>query len=415
VKQNPNELALELVNHCLRGNSWPRDLLQALLSSALSSNPEVAAHGSRALFGIVVERLADLFEPALCDTYARLFSEVIERAEGLDAAALVDRYQRIRQPRRFEGPDPARAYVLSRVTLGADIAVTSVVLDALKRRFPAAEILLAGPRKSYELFEADPRIGHLPVDYGRSSALRDRLAIWPELQRVLDRPDAIVVDPDSRLTQLGLLPVCAEERYFFFESRGWGGYEHDPLGVITSEWLASTFGVSGSTPFLAPRPSPLESAGTITVSLGVGENQAKRLPDPFETELLRLLASTGRPILVDKGMGGEELTRVERAVALSGIGSGQVRYWHGSFAPFASAVMRSALYAGYDSAGQHVAAAAGVPLMTIFAGFASDRMFARWQPSGPGRKAVIPVRFPDPAGVLDEAAAALRKLLAPID
>ena len=37
---------------------------------------------------------------------------------------------------------------------------------------------------------------------------------------------------------------------------------------------------------------------------------------------------------------------------------------------------------GYDSAGQHVAAACGVPLISIFAGFPVPRMFDRWRPKG---------------------------------
>ena len=98
------------------------------------------------------------------------------------------------------------------MTLGADVAVTSVMLDAAKRRYPDAEVVFVGPHKSYELFEADPRIKHLPTPYARSGALRDRLqasaSLWLE--------DGIVIDPDSRLSQLGLLSVCAEHNYFHF-------------------------------------------------------------------------------------------------------------------------------------------------------------------------------------------------------
>jgi len=32
--------------------------------------------------------------------------------------------------------------------------------------------------------------------------------------------DTLIVDPDSRLTQLGLYPVAPDYRYFFFDSRG---------------------------------------------------------------------------------------------------------------------------------------------------------------------------------------------------
>jgi ADP-heptose:LPS heptosyltransferase len=59
---------------------------------------------------------------------------------------------------------------------------------------------------------------------------------------------------------------------------------------------------------------------------------------------------------------------------------------------------------GYDSAGQHVAAACGVPLVSIFAGFPVPRMFHRWRPEG----AVIRVDDPQPEAVLRRLAEALR-------
>ena len=56
--------------------------------------------------------------------------------------------------------------------------------------------------------------------------------------------------------------------------------------------------------------------------------------------------------------------------------------WDGSFAGFAEHIARSRLYVGYDSAGGHVASACGVPLISIFSGFASERMLQRWSPPG---------------------------------
>jgi ADP-heptose:LPS heptosyltransferase len=70
----------------------------------------------------------------------------------------------------------------------------------------------------------------------------------------------------------------------------------------------------------------------------------------------------------------------------------------------------SSLYVGYDSAGQHVAAACGVPLISIFAGFPAPRMFQRWSPSGP-RTTVIRVDHPDPVEILTKVARALAKTL----
>jgi ADP-heptose:LPS heptosyltransferase len=60
----------------------------------------------------------------------------------------------------------------------------------------------------------------------------------------------------------------------------------------------------------------------------------------------------------------------------------QPTFWEGSFAGFAGIIAGSRLYVGYDSAGQHVAAACGVPLITIFTGFPAPRMFERWRPVG---------------------------------
>ena len=305
-------------------------------------------------------------------------------------------------PRAIAGV-PRTIFVLSRVTLGADVAVTSVILDAAKRRFPEAAIRLAGPRKNWELFAADPRVLHLPVNYRRGT-LRERLAAGPELRAALAVPESIVIDPDSRLTQLGLLPVCPEERYYFFESRAYGGDGDDPLPVLTRRWAEQTFGIPDARPFVAVGQASGLSKRGIAISLGVGENPAKRIADPFEADLLALLAQTGLPLIIDRGAGGEEAERVERAVAGAGV---QVERWTGSFAGFAAIVARSRLYVGYDSAGQHVAAACGVPLIAVFAGFSCPRMFARWRPAG----RVIRVEDPDPARVLEQVRLTLSQTL----
>jgi hypothetical protein len=61
---------------------------------------------------------------------------------------------------------------------------------------------------------------------------------------------------------------------------------------------------------------------------------------------------------------------------------------------------------GYDSAGQHAAAALGVPQICIFAGYPTLRMFHRWRPVAPGAT-VIRVEKPDPEAVLARIFSAL--------
>ena len=108
----------ELLDICLGGGAWSSDLLDRA----------IAEDEGRALLSIVVERLADLFESRLCDVYAKLFSDVI-------AGVCPDLIPRTRRALSGVLPESAeRVYVLSRITLGADVAVTSVLLDAAKRR-----------------------------------------------------------------------------------------------------------------------------------------------------------------------------------------------------------------------------------------------------------------------------------------
>jgi ADP-heptose:LPS heptosyltransferase len=370
----------------------------------------LALDEGRAILSIVVERLGDLFEPRLCRVYDALFADAIRRV-------CPDLAPRLRKSAgsRLAPAKTDRVYVLSRVTLGADVAVTSVLLDAVKRRYPEADIVFVGPRKSYELFEADARVRHQSAPYARGGTLIDRLrasaGLWLN--------DGIVIDPDSRLTQLGLISICDEDRYLFFESRSYGQEGDDPLPALAARWAEEILGVDGARPYIAPLPVQAEAAD-ITVSLGVGENPSKRLGDEFERELLRALAETGGSVLVDKGGSAEERERVERALAdvmhnaAGGINGpdesasravrsrkpSSVRTHQGAFAPFAAQIARSRLYVGYDSAGQHVAAACGVPLLTVFAGFVSERMFERWRPSG----IVIRGDHPD---VLDAVRAAI--------
>lgn len=356
----------QLLDYCLRDKPWPSPLLDRAIQE----------DDGRALLSIVVERLGDLFDPKLSGVYRRLFTEVIHRV----APELGDRVRDASLAQSAPVPPPSveRVYVLSRVTLGADVAVTSVILDAAKRRYPVARIILAGPRKSYEMFEADPRIAHFDVPYARAGSLRERLRASADLWI----GDGIVVDPDSRLTQLGLISVCPEDRYFHFESRSFGGPGGNPslnvderLPALASRWAHEVFGVDAARPYIAPQTVDGDPA-QISMSLGVGENPAKRIDGDFEISLVSALTASGRSILIDKGGSAEERERVDR-LRMPGV-----RLHDGSFAHFAAEIARSKFYIGYDSAGGHVASACGVPAVSIFAGAVSERFFERWRPLG---------------------------------
>lgn len=312
-------------------------------------------------FRVIVESLSDSFDSAQIAAYENLMRAWIPESTLVQPVI----------PARVD-----TVYVLSRVTLGSDIKITSIILDAMKRRFPDAEIVLVGGRKSAELFAADSRIRHLEAEYPRSGPVSGRLAFAHDLRGRLQNPNRIVVDPDSRITQLGLLPVCEPERVFHFPSRTAGSASN--LTELTQHWLRKTFGEPGCH-YIAPMRVPVEgSVSAAAISLGVGENDSKRIAGGFEANLIRAVSERYGVTWIDRGVGGEEARRVtEAAAAVKGV-----RFWEGSFAGFASIVSQCRFYAGYDSAGQHAAAACGIPLITFFAGAPSQRFRDRWAPAG---------------------------------
>jgi ADP-heptose:LPS heptosyltransferase len=366
--------ALEAIR---RGERLPHQIVRALGESDPS-----------AFFRIIVEALADSFDPAQAAAYEELMRAWIPPTARVEPKI----------PQRVE-----TIFVLSRVTLGADIKITSIILDAMKHRFPDAAIVLAGNRKSDQLYFADSRVSQLIADYPRSGSVIERIQFADDLRNRFEAPNRIVIDPDSRMTQLGLIPVCEPEYYFHFPSRTADSNPDSAANLtdLTQHWLQQNFDVFGQA-YIAPDPVPIEGeAPRVAVSLGVGDNETKRVGADFESQLIRALGAGFRTIWIDRGVGGEEARRVTAAAEASGC-IDRVRFWEGSFAGFASLIAQSDLYVGYDSAGQHAAAASGTPLISIFAGAPSDRFRQRWSPQGPGRIHVIEADSLTPAAVLEQ-------------
>lgn len=405
-----NELAASLLDDCINGRPWSLETAEALASAALSDDLRQARAAARALFAGLIEPLADNFDPLLAASYAAIFSVMIARAcPELRADDLLARYGEVTAVRPVRA-EPERVVVLSRVTLGADVSITSLFLDAAKRRFPSAEIILAGTSKAWELFERDPRLTMFAVEYGRSATLAERLSTFEPLRRLCDQPGTILIDPDSRLSQLGLLPLCSAENHFLFQSRAYGGDSTAPLPVLAQRWIGQTLGIEDAEPYLHPRFNyDFGAHHVVTASFGVGENLSKRIDDLFEQEIAAHLATLPAQIFIDAGIpGSEEEARVRAAVEATGEPGKRIGIHTGSFASFAAMIASSSLYFGYDSAGQHVAAAMGVPVVSVFKGFANERMLARWTPHGPGPVTVLRAdRFTDPALLLDAAIKAL--------
>jgi len=452
----------------------PRDVIDALCRLASSNDATAEDAGSTLIFTHLVERLSDAFEPDLADLYDAVFSQIIDnqrrRPEGRLLNEALDRFglrneEDVRSRRRRLRASAIErvcasgirtVIVFSRVTVGADVAVTSVIVGKLTQAYPDAGIVLVAPPRIGELFAGDSQIRILEAPYPRRGSLIGRLSTWVELLDAVQKETAsrttdeiLFVDPDSRLTQLGLLPVTAlDAAYRIFESRSYGAGGNDCLGRLASRWAGDVFGNTSEDvwPYLRLSPSHLAagrnctarlrrgSSRLVAVSFGVGGNPLKRSGQDFEAELLLRLIGDGHTVVLDKGIESDLIANENVLAALRAQGirvletdehrigapgaEGQVDIlaWSGGVGLFGSLIASSDLYIGYDSAFQHIAAALGVPVIAVVLGSPGPVFRRRWQPYSKNTVRVIPDDDRHgtavPSRLADETMAAVRDALA---
>ncbi len=435
---------LVIDHHCDK-NGYLRDAVTLLCEITSSDDGNIARTGVAALFPGLIERVNDSFEAGSCSLYDQVASHVIDFYRRLPAArkldhelkrfGLMNEVDLLKRKSRILNPHTPdrnlfnsvkKAAFLSRVTIGADVAITSVMIAKLRELLPNAEIVLFGSQKLKDLYGGDSRIRIREIAYQRGGSVLNRLLSWLDVLSVVEdeqkglEPDEFwLIDPDSRLTQLGLLPlVMGDSRYFFFESRSFQRPGAGALGELASLWVDETFGSKGSAvPFVALLPEhrafgraigqklrSVSAARLVTVSFGTGGNPNKRVTDLFEERLVRALIEDST-LIVDKGAGNEEQEQVDKIIGIlreegktvvevNEMNAQQpleeetiiadVLTWNGGIGTFAALIAASDQYIGYDSAGQHIAAALGVPLITIFVNAYSQTFADRWRPYGRG-------------------------------
>ena len=467
MESNPEELVSNFLNEYRASNAYSRDRIARLAELATADDATTAESATRAFFTGLVERLADSFDPYAVSLYNRVFAQVIHacrtnpRAAELDQELekfglrseedLLGRVENNRNVSRVTvslGPAKIqRVVILSRVTIGADVAITSVIIERIKLRFPAADVVLIGGAKTPELFGGDPRLRFVQIGYGRAGTTIERLNTWIDLLRCvreaiqgLTLGEYLIVDPDSRLTQLGVLPLETDaplrsanpktrdlttSGYLFFPSREYGAGTSQSLSELTSSWLEEVFGERAQThPRVSLRSSDISTARSflkrmkqggrrmIAVNFGVGENPLKRVGGDFESSIVARLIREGAAVVLDKGASDDEKERASAVLRGVEIEERRLRVveideqsdaaslpstdlncdilvWNGRIGMLAALIGECHLYIGYDSAGSHIAAALGIPSIDVFAGFSSSRFIDRWRPTGEAESQVI--------------------------
>ncbi|UCH96440.1 MAG: glycosyltransferase family 9 protein [Candidatus Aminicenantes bacterium] len=336
-----------------------------------------------------------------------------------------------------------KVFIPSRVTLGADVLLNILVIEKMKKRFPDAEIVFLGSEKNGSILKGNqPMVRVHPLLYNRRGPLVNRFLNWLPVIQALEEEiaeldqgeDYIIINTDSRLLQSGLLPIIppAEEdkRYFSWKPAVCGEtWKGTSQAEDLHQWLESTFGREPQGETMYPKLhfpdqdrafankvyeilNPTTRPFVVSMSFGVGGNPEKRVRNgseavsQFELGLILKLLADGVTIVLDKGFGSEEFEQaaaIIRAVRHKGIEAAEVTgenpglidslksrhvrliAFQGTINKFAALIDLSDCYIGYDSLGQHLAAAICRDVITIFAGYHSDLFPERWKPLGKGR------------------------------
>ncbi len=435
------QIALSFIDRYYKSGSYESEYIDLLCEMATSSlNEELNNEAASALFEIIVETLCDDYQDMPTEIYSRVMSQVItccrntsqgksldKRLTGFGIVSFEDIYCRAMLIERRNyiydaGRPPKKIILLSRVTVGADVAILSVMIQRLVKMFPHIEIVIIGSSKLSGIFAGNTQIRIRPLAYVRRGGLFERFSSWFGALDILaeEMPPGsenytLLIDPDSRISQLGVLPLTNGDNYLLFNSRSCvSSLQNKSMAELTNQWMDKVFGIQD---FCYPKvwlPSPtrcraeeiangLRAAGCkklIAVNFGVGENPRKRLDIDFERKLLQeILNCPQTVVLLDKGFGEEEFSRSTSVIlGLQNLGfktasfcfsdSKYPKFAHGiiniqcDIGEIAALIARCDEFIGYDSACQHIAAAAETPTLTVFAGINNMNFITRWSACG---------------------------------
>ncbi|MDD5758615.1 MAG: glycosyltransferase family 9 protein [Desulfobulbaceae bacterium] len=421
------------------------DLIDQLCNWSFSPEPLIAKVATSALFGSIIEPLCDDFSDHGVQTANLVLTRILQfiRAtpEGAvlnsllndfgftDATSLLNRYQRLQQitPLTAEQTNSVKKIlVLSRVTAGADIAITNVIIHRLRLHFASAELVLIGPAHLPEVFAFVENCRHRNFLYKNDGSLFDKMSSWPSLLEITMAeqegflPEEILLfDPDTRLSQLGLLPLAPDNRTCYFPSRASRRDDTSPMNLscLANLWLNQLLDeeVIWQPNLIFERKGEgyhtfcqaLHKKGcqrVVVVNFGVGNNPRKKVHGNFEEELIEaLLAHPKTIVILDTGRGQHKgqwmADHLARARTLnfpviclhdSEIPNNPTPLDHGliifngSLGSLGKMIDAADCFIGYDSCGQHLAAATSTPAIIIFAGAPSTRFIHRWSPDAIG-------------------------------
>ena len=438
------------------GSNEFRDNARSLASLAYSANRAVATEASHVVRSEIVQPLADRFCQDACDCLVVFMAEAVH-APGSPIAStianlgyptpqhLVERYGLLDRGELEEYVDPddvEKAVLVSRADLKGDIAVSSPILSCASRAFRDTDIEIVGPRTNCLLIGPRHRMERSVVSYNHDSTLGNQLRAWTRLRakvasaiQEFDAGHWLVVDPDSWMTQFGLLPL-ADDRYCrYFDSRSYAEQSKATLAELANEWANQWFFWGGveALPYIVRGYGPesgshsllIQSQGKLAgVSFSTDGHQQVRLGADFEDRLLELLRRRGYQTVFDSGREAVDRTNAtERIQAFGGSKShlrtasdamnnqAQLLTCGATIPNFSGWLRWASVYIGYDSAISHAAGSVAAASIHLSVGAPSSTYRVRWTPTSDGDVVTIPADdSSDGSAVLDQIETELKRI-----
>lgn len=389
-----------------------------------------------AIFSNLIEWSNDQFIPHLRENSDRIMARVVWSSRlfsphisshlrecGIqDDRALWERQQALAFDESVIKKTPKCVGIFSRVTYGADILLTSIVIRHVIKRWPDVDVVVLGDRCIAGLFEGVKTVDVEDIKYPRRGLLVDRILSVLRIEQVLKEYEMdLIINPDSRLDQLGLVPFRCNIPMLLWHPTCPLNQTSGSLAVSIDKWLSRRLGtIPSCRPGIffskifqqcASQWKNIFGPNTIAVKLHHGGKPSKGLPFEYEIKLLERLASCGWRILLSKGTGIREEMESNDLVHKLGweywdvqendhgksrlirfgetnIDECKLVRFYGSLPGWAAAVNGCGMALNYDSVGQHIAAALNVNSVVVFRDFPNERFIQAWTPPS---KAVVKV------------------------
>ncbi|GAG53458.1 unnamed protein product, partial [marine sediment metagenome] len=208
LKHLCKQAACSFIDNAFYNKYYEKEYIDLLCDISLCEKDDQATIvASNSLFWII-EKLCDDYQDFQFDIYSKVMTQIISKCrlhykgealnKNLNDKNIFNSFDLSNQAHeahfkiyKFEQNNTARKiFILSRITLGADVAITSVIMQHMENKFPESEIVIIGPLKLKEIFEGKSNIKIRSLNYYKHEGLIGKINKWIEAADIIEEESA---------------------------------------------------------------------------------------------------------------------------------------------------------------------------------------------------------------------------------